>query len=32
MTHLFTVGSLPVSFTANRYISVHDWTFLFVPH
>jgi hypothetical protein len=28
MTHLFTVGSLPVSFTANRDISVHDWSCL----
>jgi hypothetical protein len=27
-THLFTVGSLPVSFTANRDISVQDWSFL----
>jgi hypothetical protein len=27
-THLFTVGSLPVSFTANREISLHDWSFL----
>jgi hypothetical protein len=26
-THLFTVGSLPVSFTANRDIYVHDWSF-----
>jgi hypothetical protein len=34
-THSFTVGSLPVSFTANSqplHISVHDWPFLFVPH
>jgi hypothetical protein len=28
-THLVTVGSLSVSFTANRDISVHDWSFLF---
>jgi hypothetical protein len=26
LIHLFTVGSVPVSFTANRDISVHDWS------
>jgi hypothetical protein len=26
-THFFTVGSLPVSFTANCDIYVHDWLF-----